>query len=152
MHLANYLGLLHRSLDALAAAYRQVASAHGDEPDVDRLCERFAGQCHDGAARLRPFADAYGEDAPAEPERFRRDLFTGTRTGHLGLVRDLHDLYLMATECDITWTIVGQAAQAARDRNLLAVVTTGETSTAAQLAWLRTRIKQSAPQALVVAR
>jgi hypothetical protein len=30
--------------------------------------------------------------------------------GGLGLLRDLQDLYLMTTECDITWTMIGQAA------------------------------------------
>lgn len=69
----------------------------------------------------------------------------------MGLLRDLHDLYLMACECDISWTIVGQAAQGARDEDLLGVVTACEEETAIQLKWLRTRMKQAAPQALVVA-
>lgn len=74
-----------------------------------------------------------------------------TRTGGLGLIRDLQDLYLMAAECDICWTVVGQAAQGARDSDLLRVVRTCEQETATQLKWLRTRMKQAAPQALVVA-
>ncbi|MDP9293702.1 MAG: hypothetical protein M3O90_04620, partial [Actinomycetota bacterium] len=76
----------------------------------------------------------------------------GARSGGLGLLRDLHDLYLMATECDLAWTLVGQAAQGARDRELLDVVARCEGETAIQLKWLRTRMKQAAPQALVVAR
>jgi hypothetical protein len=100
---------------------------------------------------LEPFARRYAEEAPDEPERLHSELFGGTRTGGLGLLRDLHDLYLMATECDISWTVVGQAAQGARDSDLLAVVRDCEGETAIQLAWLRTRMKQAAPQALVVA-
>jgi hypothetical protein len=46
---------------------------------------------------------------------------------------------------------VGQAAQGARDRALLEVVPGCEGETAVQLAWLRSRMKQAAPQALVVA-
>ena len=57
----------------------------------------------------------------------------------------------MAANCDITWTLVGQAAQGLRDDDLLKVVTTNEKETAMQLKWLRTRMKQAAPQALVVA-
>jgi hypothetical protein len=68
------------------------------------------------------------------------------------LLRDLQDLYLMATECDITWTMVGQAAQGARDTDLVEVVKACEGETATQLKWLKTRMKQAAPQALVVAR
>ena len=64
----------------------------------------------------------YGEDAPAEPDRLHSELFSGTRTGGIGLLRDLQDLYLMAAECDICWTVVGQAAHGARDDDLLAVV------------------------------
>jgi hypothetical protein len=56
----------------------------------------------------------------------------------------------MATECDISWTLVGQAAKGARDVDLDAVVTECEGETALQLKWLRTRMKQAAPQALVV--
>ncbi len=79
------------------------------------------------------------------------ELFRGTRTGGIGLLRDLQDVYLMAAECDICWTVVGQAAYGARDRDLLEVVRTCEGETAIQLKWLRTRMKQVAPQALVVA-
>jgi hypothetical protein len=79
------------------------------------------------------------------------DLFAGTRTGGLGLLRDLHDLYLMASEVDISWTLVGQAAQGVRDKALFETVTSCDGETATQLRWLRTRMKQAAPQALLVA-
>jgi hypothetical protein len=151
MHLAHYLGLLHRSQTTLGDAFGQVADAHRDEPDVFHTCQRLAGQCAEHARRLEPFVRRYAEDAPDEPERLHSELFRGTRTGGIGLLRDLHDLYLMAVECDICWTIVGQAAQGARDEQLLAVVRRCEGETAIQLKWLRTRMKQAAPQALVVA-
>lgn len=50
------------------------------------------------------------------------------------------------------WTLIGQAAQAARDRDLLDTVDACERETALQLGWLATRMKEAAPQALVVAR
>ena len=152
MHLAHYLGLLHRAQLNLAAAFREVGGAHADEADVRHQCARLAAQCDDHAARLEPFADRYGEDAPDEPDRLHSELFRGTRSGGLGLLRDLHDLYLMATECDVAWTLVGQAAQGARDAELLDTVARCEGETAIQLKWLRTRMKEAAPQALVVAR
>ena len=80
------------------------------------------------------------------------ELFKGTREGGLGLLRDLHDLYLMACECDVAWTLVGQAAQGARDEELYELVASCEGETATQQRWLLTRMKQAAPQALVVAR
>lgn len=151
MHLANYLGLVHKAEADLAQAFREVGEAHQDEPDVFHDCERMARQCDEHVARIGPFADRYGEDAPDEPDRLHSDLFRGTRRGGLGLLRDLHDLYLMATESDISWTVIGQAAQGARDTDLLDAVNRCEHDTAIQLAWLRTRMKSAAPQALVVA-
>jgi hypothetical protein len=152
VHLAHYLGLLHRAQLNLADAFREVAEAHADEADVEHLCRKLAAECDDHATRLEPFAERYGEDAPDEPDRLHSELFRGPRSGGLALLRDLHDLYLMATECDMAWTLVGQAAQGTRDRDLLDVVTRCEGETAIQLKWLRTRMKEAAPQALVVAR
>jgi hypothetical protein len=151
MLLAHYLGLLHRAEEELGRAFLEVAEAHGDEPDVAVLCQRLASQCDAHAGRLQPFAERYGEDADPEPERLHSDLFRGSRKGPLALLRDLHDLYLMACECDISWTLVGQAAQGARDEELLAVVQACEGETAIHARWLTTRMKQAAPQALVVA-
>jgi len=151
MHVAHYLGLLHRAQDHLARAFREVADGHAEEADLFHLCHKLARQCDAHAEALRPFVERYGEDAPQEPERLHSEIFRGCRSGGLGLLRDLQDLYLMAAECDIAWTLVGQAARGLRDDELLAVVTANEGETAIQLTWLRTRLKQAAPQALVVA-
>ncbi len=151
MHLAHYLGLLHRAQINLAEAFRQVADAHGEEPDIFHLCGQQAQRCDTHADLLRPFAERYSEEAPREPDRLHSELFRGTRTGGIGLLRDLQDVHLMAAECDICWTVVGQAAAGARDTDLLEVVNRCEGETAVQLKWLRTRMKQAAPQALVVA-
>jgi hypothetical protein len=151
VHLASYLGLLHLSELELARAYLAVATDHSHEPDVETLCRRFADQSTARADALAPFADRYGEDQPEEPERLHSELFGGTRSGGLELLRDLHDLYLMATECEISSVLVAQAAQGARDADLLEVAERCRSEAAGQLSWLRTRMKQAAPQALVVA-
>jgi len=151
MQLAHYLGLLHRAEANLGEAFREIGDAHAEEADVFHICDTLAKECDRHAEQLEPFARRYGEEAPDEPDRLHSELFTGTRSGGLGLLRDLHDLYLMATECDIAWTLVGQAAQGARDTDLLEVVQSCEGETATQLKWLKTRMKQAAPQALVVA-
>ena len=150
MRLAHYIGLLHRAEQELGRALREVGEGHVDEPDVKVICTKLAADCDKHAEGLEPFARRYGEEADDEPERLHSELFQGTRSGGLGLLRDLHDLYLMACECDMTWTIVGQAARGARDTELLELVESCEGETATMLKWLSTRMKQAAPQALVV--
>lgn len=151
MHLAHYLTLLGTAERDLATALRAVADAHGDEPAV-RVTARLTADWADAhAERLQPFCDRYAELAPDPPEELHVDLFRGPRTGGLAYLRDLHDLFLQASTCDITWTLVGQAAKGARDEELIATVEASEGETARTLAWLTTLMKTSATQALVVA-
>ncbi|GAA0368703.1 hypothetical protein GCM10009530_18360 [Microbispora corallina] len=150
MHLAHYLGLLHRSQNDLADAFRAVRLGHPREPDLYGVCERLAAQCRDQARRLEPFLRRYGPSAPDEPERMHGTLFSGARRGALGLLRDLHDLYLLATECEVSWALIGHAAKGARDEELLDLVRHCGQETAVHLLWLRSRMRQAAPQALVV--
>ncbi|MCS7483484.1 hypothetical protein ACFFQW_47960 [Umezawaea endophytica] len=152
MHLATYVGLLHHAERTLADAFRQVGEGHGDEPDVRSTCVVLAGACDDHVERLAPVVNRYGEHAETEPERLRVTALEGTRSGAVGLLRDLQDLYALASFVDITWTVVAQAARGLRDSDLLDVVESCERDTDRQLTWLRTRVKQSAPQALIAAR
>ena len=151
MHLANYLGYLHRAELNLAEGFRKVGEAHAEEADVYHTCNTLAEQCEAHEEKLQPFVERYGEEAPEEPENLYHELFGEIRSGGLGLLRDLQDLYLMANACDISWTMIGQAAQGAWDRELLEAVNTCKGQTATQIKWLKTRMKQAAPQALLVA-
>lgn len=152
MNLAEYLGLLCRAERDLADGFRQVGEGHYEEPDVYHLCRMFAAQSEEQSRKLRPFADRYGEEVPDEPDLLRENFFgDGTRSGGLGLLRDLQDLYMMAHECDISWTVIGQAAKGVGDAKLNDTVDECEVETAAQIKWLKTRMKQAAPQALIAA-
>ena len=151
MFLANYLGMMHQAELNLADGFRKVADGHADEADVYHICHVLATQCDAHAEKLGPFADRYGEERSEEPDRLNHDLFDETRSGSFGLLRDLQDLYTMANFCDITWTMIGQAAQGARDAELLEVVNSCEGQTSNQIKWLKTRMKQAAPQTLLVA-
>ena len=57
----------------------------------------------------------------------------------------------MASECQVSWAMIGQAAQGARDRELLETVDSCAPETTAMLKWINTRMKQAAPQSLLVA-
>jgi hypothetical protein len=152
MKLPVYLGLLREAERTLGGAFRQVADGHGEEPDVHFLCLTLAKQCDTHYEALTPVVERYGETTPDdEPERLHAEGLTETRTGPVGLLRDLQDVYLLVSFVEMTWTLVRQAAQALRDGELLDVIDrcAGETATQAQ--WCRTRAKQAAPQALVAA-
>jgi hypothetical protein len=151
MHLATYLGLIHTGEKTLADSFRQVADGHPEEADVFHTCRRLAGQCEEHVEALVPLVERYGEHPADEPERLHAEGLSETRTGGLGLLRDLHDLYLLAHYLDIAWTLVGQAAKGARDTEAIDIVAVCEKETKTQLAWLKTILKQAAPQALLVA-
>jgi hypothetical protein len=149
--LANYLGLLHQSELDLAEGFRKVGDGHAASADVYHICHTLAKQCEAHAEALKPFVDRYGEQKSEESEHLSHDLFGETRSGSFGLLRDLQDLYVMANFCDISWTMIGQAAQGARDVELYETVNSLEEQTATQIKWIKTRMKQAAPQTLLVA-
>jgi hypothetical protein len=152
VNLNIYLGMLRQAESALAESFRQVAEGHGAEPDIYFLCQTLAGQCEHHCDLLEPIVRRYGAvSSDDEPERLHADGLSTTRSGPVALLRDLQDLYLLASLVDITWTMVKQAGSALRDTELLAVVQRCDTQTATQLRWLQTRMKQAAPQALVAA-
>ena len=149
-HLSTYLGLADHSERTLAEAFRAVADGHAAEADVFHTCHLLAGWSEGHRERLAPVVERYGEDDVEEPERLHADGLAGVRSGAVGLLRDLQDLHVMASLVQTTWTVVAQAAQGVRDRELLAIATDANAETSHQLTWLNTRMKAAAPQALIV--
>lgn len=138
MNIAALLTHLGRLELQLAAAYREAARIHVSERDLHYQSLTFARQCDRHAGRLPREAGAEGcaTKAPA---------FSGE------LLDDLRRLFLLASETSIAWVIAGQAAKALRDDDLLATVRGCHLESELQVKWLITRIKDAAPQALVVA-
>jgi len=151
MHLPIYLGLLRHAEEVLAGAFDKVGAAHAEEPDVEQLCKLLAQQARGHVDKLQAAIDKYGEHSEYEPERLKAAVFSGTRAGAVGLLRDLQDLYALASFVDVTWTVINQAAEGLRDKDLMSTASSCQGETSQQLTWLNTRIKQAAPQALIVA-
>ncbi len=151
MYFSTYLTLLQSAGNTLAESYRQVAIGHQVDSDVYYMCLAFARQCDAHSAALMPTVERYAHVAEPEPERLHPLGLTAARVGPIGLLRDLQDLYQLANLVDITWTLTGQAAHGARDRDLINLVARCNKQISAQLAWLRMRMKAEAPQALLVA-
>jgi hypothetical protein len=151
MHVGNYLGLLHASEQHLVDALLTVADHHRDEPDIFQACHLAASWSRDAIQALNPLVERYAEEKNDEPDRLSQALFGGPRTGSLALLRDLHDLWLLVSEVQLCLIVLDQAAKALRDDELEGFCSHWSGQTKRQLAWLQTRIKQAAPQALVVA-
>lgn len=58
---------------------------------------------------------------------------------------------MLASYLDMAWVVVGQAANGARDQELIRTVQDCDKEMESQQQWLMTRMKAAAPQALLVA-
>jgi hypothetical protein len=146
----------------LADEYRKVGQRQAAEHDVYHTCRTLEQQCTEHAARIAPFASRYDAASPVADEdggdwdslvahlrhRLSETLARRPASGLL-LMRDLHQLYHMAQEVSLHWTAIGQAAQALRDQELLDATTALHEQTLTQIKWIKTRLKETAPQVLV---
>jgi hypothetical protein len=151
MHLATYLDLLHQGSGALSSSLRTVADGHAADADVHHTAQQLASTYDGHQGSLNRIVERYEDHPAGPPERLHAEALTTTRTGGAGLLRDLLDLYLLATYLQQAWTLVGQAAKANRDRDLVGRVADCSSDLHTTLAWLETRMKAAAPQALLVA-
>jgi hypothetical protein len=148
--IAHYLGLAMSGERALADAFVLVGLRHATDPEMRNAARLHSSWCEGHLAVLRPAVERYGAARSVEGERLRRALFRGRRIGGFGLVRDFHDLITLATSVHSCWTALRQAARERRDASLETVCRTCDTETIRQVAWLETKLRHAAPQALTV--
>jgi hypothetical protein len=158
--LGRYVENLHGTLTDLADEYRKVGERHATEQDIFHLAHTLAKQCEGQAAALAPHAERHAGEVDDDVDEGPRESLLSTlrrataavvgrspMTGLL-LLRDLRRLHLAIEEAAMLWIIVGQGAQAARDRELLVLVEKSREEITHQLMWVTTRIKETAPQVL----
>lgn len=149
-HIREYLGLLDGSERALADALEQVAKAHPREPDIHNECHMLAQWSRRELQELRDIISRYGEAREAEPKHLGKAISPQGQSGGFGLVRDLHDCWLIANESHMSLIVLDQASKGLRDEQMRALVERADAQNQRQLNWLLTRIKRAAPQALTV--
>jgi Cft2 family RNA processing exonuclease len=148
---------LHDAEAELAKRLRVTGERHASESDIYHLGHTLARQCDEHLRALAPFADRYGakpapDDVDASPgllETVRRRtaaVVGRTESAGLLLMADLRELYLAAQHAELAWVVLLQAAKARRDAELIEVVTSCHEQTEMCGKWLRTRIKEAAPQ------
>ena len=144
----------------LAESLLEVGERHRADHDVYHLTRRLARWAQGHVAALEPFGERYDADVDA-------DGIGGQSGGPLAAVREkgaellgrrpeaglllLHDvrrLHLLATEASVDWTILAQAAQAAKDTELLECVSLCHPETLRTVRWTLTKLKEAAPQVL----
>lgn len=152
MHIGRYIDLVHRSEIDLAKAFKKAAEAHRDEVDVYQTCMLLAAWSERLAKDFEPVVNRYKNESDKEPDRLTKFLMKDTRKGSLALLRDIHDLYLIASEVEVSCVILKQAGTALRDKELVAMCGEIDKQTKRQLSWLLTRMKSAAPQILIVAK
>jgi len=136
--LSGYLQEQSGHLLEYTTCLRAAARVHADEPDVATLTEKFAKECERQAERVNAMSPAAALDSSIQ------------QFAPAGLLRDLKELCVLGTRLEIGWIALEQAAQGARDKELLELSSSARTEIDDQIKWFRTRLKASAPQALLV--
>ena len=124
---------------ALADALLAVGERHKSDHDVYHLTRTLATQARQRMEALEPHAERYGASV---------EIRASPPSPNGSLLGDMRTLHLLAAEASIDWTILGQGAQAARDRELLSVVAASHPDVLRALRWTTTKLKESAPQLL----
>jgi hypothetical protein len=156
------LGDLLEAETDLARAYRAIGEHQAAEHDIYYVTQTLASQCEEHAAQLHKVFERFDRESPTPgvSEGVRNvmaslrgadaDVVGRESEPGLALLRDLRQLYLMAEEVNVHWLALRQVAQATRDLELLQLVSQLQEETRTQLRWMTTRLKECAPQVLVV--
>jgi hypothetical protein len=149
---------LHDAETGLARACRRVAERQAADHGTHYPCRTLAQQADERARRLRDAARRYDRDlsAPRHSEgvaaavgalREKSSELMGRRpSSGLLLLRDLRELFLTAQAANVHWILLGQAAQALRDAELLEDTTRMHKELLTAVKWVKTRMKEAAPQ------
>jgi hypothetical protein len=145
----------------LGEELNRLGERHKSDHDVFHLTETLQRIVHANLERLAPHGERY--DVGVDPDDVQEEHGSGLlekareKTSELVgrrpepgllLVRDLRKLHLLYAEASINYVILGQGAQAARDRELLDACSQCHAQTLRGMKWTVTRIKTASPQVL----
>lgn len=148
--IAPYLGRLWGDENELARSFLVIANRHERDSEMRDGCKQMAEWSQALVDELEPFVERYGKKRSTDAEHVRSALFHGPRFGGMGLLRDAQDLALLAEDVKLGWTAIEEAAPELRDPELEAIAKEAKAKTQRQIAWLETRIKTTAPNALTI--
>ncbi|MFI7612182.1 hypothetical protein ACIBP6_13275 [Nonomuraea terrae] len=150
---------LHRSENELRQALLRMSERHKADHETYHVARDLARWCADHVRDLAEIGRAYGLDLDPSPsgdhgpmDRLREKAaeWLGRRPEPaLLLLADLRHLYRVASGVSLDWELLAQAAQGARQAELLALAQRCHPQTLRQVRWANARLKESATQALV---
>ncbi|BBZ10512.1 hypothetical protein [Mycobacterium branderi] len=148
---------LHRSERKLAHELNVMAARHRSDQDIFHLAHDLAGWSQSHLEELATHGRHYGVRLNSDPR-------TGALTGFLqsrmsGMLRkrpepglmllaDLRRIHRMAAATSVDWVVLGQAAQATKDEELLDLTTRCHPETLRQMRWANGMLKELSPQVL----
>lgn len=150
---------LHDAEQDLVLALERMAERHHADHEIVHVTRDLVRWSADHIARIAPVAKRYGADLPAEPKH-TRDLAAAARRktsellgrrheAALTLLDDLRDLYGEAARVQLDWEVLGQAARAVQDTELVELTEQCRAQTLRQVTWAEGSLKEHAAQALV---
>ncbi|WP_214415345.1 hypothetical protein [Sphaerisporangium fuscum] len=150
---------LHRSENELAHALLRMAERHKADHETHHITADLVRWCHDHVRELAGIGKHYGLDLDPSPageptllERAREkaDEWLGRHPQpSLLLLADLRHLYRVASGVSLDWELLAQAAQGAKQVELLELAERCHPQTLRQVRWANARLKESAAQALL---
>jgi len=148
--LARYLGVVRAGEEQLAGALTLLAERHDGDPDVASMLKKFTRWSLTHAEGLERMVMRFGEEKSETARRLRDSLYDGAREGGAGLVQDLHDLTVQIDYVRMGYQILEQAAKEMRDEPFKTIAVEQGEAVERMSKWAKTKLKQAAPQAIVV--
>jgi hypothetical protein len=150
---------LHRSENELAHVLLRMSERHKADHETYHVARDLVGWCHDHVRDLADMGKNYGVDLDPSPagdsdllERMREKAseWLGRRPEPaLLLLADFRHVYRVASGVSLDWELLAQAAQGARQKELLDLAERCHPETLRQARWANARLKEAATQALV---
>ncbi|WP_445397889.1 hypothetical protein ACSMX9_27270 [Streptomyces sp. LE64] len=149
--LLHTLRTVHVDETMLEGQLLRLAARHRADREIGGAATGLAEWTHDHLDRLAATGRCPGARRSARrwrPWRAERRVATPGGSAGLALLGDLRALHLAAGRASLSWELLAQAAQSARDTELLDIASRCHPQTLRQIRWTNTMIRNLAPQIL----
>jgi len=140
-HISRYLALVTEAERALGDALVMVGPTPHERPDIREGARLLSGWSEGHIVTLGSIIARFGKRQDGRRGETSSRLFRGRRWSAFGLLRDLHDLALLAEHVHLCWMVLVQCAKELRDARLERVCEECAAETARQRSWLDTKIR-----------